>query len=105
MENALKYGGEDITIFVDEYLETENNIFFSFADNGTGIAPTHQTRIFERFYRIDKGRSRNNGGTGLGLAIVKNAVHFHHGDISVKTRKGGGAEFLFSLAKDVNQKA
>lgn len=101
MENALKYGGENITIFVDEYLETENNIFISFADNGVGIDPIHQPRIFERFYRIDKGRARNNGGTGLGLAIVKNAVLFHQGEISVKTRKGGGAEFLFSLAKDI----
>ncbi len=105
MENALKYGGENITIFIDEYLETENNIFISFADNGVGIDPIHQSRIFERFYRIDKGRARNNGGTGLGLAIVKNAVLFHQGEISVKNRKGGGAEFLFSLAKNITDES
>ena len=97
-DNAIAYsGGRDIYIRCIDVSSTMYTI--SFADNGIGVDNDHINHIFERFYRIDKGRSRKLGGTGLGLSIVKNAVLFHGGDIKVSNRKIGGLEFIFTLPK------
>ncbi|MCI5980672.1 MAG: ATP-binding protein, partial [Muribaculaceae bacterium] len=98
MVNAFNYSaGRDVTVKLVE--ETSDYYRFIFNDNGVGVAPDHLPRLFERFYRVDKGRSRSMGGTGLGLSIVKNAVLFHHGHIEVRNRKLGGLEFEFTLHK------
>lgn len=96
IDNAVAYSGATkikIKIFSSE----GNKLKISFADNGCGVPEEHLARIFERFYRIDKGRSRRAGGTGLGLSIVKNAVLLHGGSISVHNAIGGGLEFMFDL--------
>lgn len=94
IDNSIAYAGKGTTICI----MIEDNGIFRYYDNGPGIPEEHLSRIFERFYRIDKGRSRRLGGTGLGLAIVKNAVQLHGGSISAHNRKEGGLEFLFSLS-------
>lgn len=98
-ENSIAYAGEGSSIVVQALNETEEYCRFSFSDNGAGVDPLHLPHLFERFYRIDKGRSRKNGGTGLGLAIVKNAVLLHGGDISAKLSSTGGIEFIFTLER------
>ena len=96
-DNAIAYsGGRDIFV---RCTEEDKMYTISFYDNGIGVDNDHINHIFERFYRIDKGRSRKLGGTGLGLAIVKNAVLFHGGDISIANRRTGGLEFKITLPR------
>lgn len=96
VDNAVNYAGRGATIEVTA-AKQHGCWHFTFADNGVGIPAEHLPRIFERFYRIDKGRSRDKGGTGLGLSIVKNAVLLHGGSITVETPNTGGLVFKFSI--------
>lgn len=97
-DNALTYAGKGADILVR--CRTENAYYhFVFSDSGVGLSPEHLPHIFERFYRVDKGRSRKLGGTGLGLAIVKNAVVLHGGQIHATVGENGGLAFHFTLKR------
>lgn len=99
IDNALRHSsGRDLWIKLEK--ETSDSLTFSVEDNGIGIPEEHRPHIFERFYRVDAGRSRANGGTGLGLAIVKNALLAHGGSIFMESRAGGGARFVFTISKN-----
>ena len=80
--------------------EKDGKAFVSVADTGIGIAPEHQSRIFERFYRVDKSHSKASGGTGLGLSIVKHAVQYHHGTVELKSEEGKGTTISVLLPKE-----
>ena len=97
-DNAIAYAGEGTTMTL-EGREQGNKWHFIFRDNGQGVPQEHLPRLFERFYRVDKGRSRKMGGTGLGLAIVKNAVLLHGGTIRVSNLPEGGLKFEFTIKK------
>ncbi len=98
MSNAMTYsGGRNITIRLLE--NNDDYCRLSFFDDGQGVAPEHLPHLFERFYRVDKGRSRKLGGTGLGLSIVKNVVLLHRGTLSARLAESGGLEFVFTIAK------
>jgi len=98
-ENALAYsGGKNIYVSL---LSSEQGFYrLRFEDDGCGVEEEKLSRLFERFYRVDKGRSRQRGGTGLGLSIVKHAILFHGGTISVSNRPSGGLRFEFTLPQD-----
>lgn len=100
-ENAIAYsGGKNIYITLLELNSTECRIRFE--DDGCGVEEKQLSRLFERFYRVDKGRSRQKGGTGLGLSIVKHAVQFHGGTITASNRPEGGLRFDFSLGRGLD---
>lgn len=99
MENSLRYAGDGTEIHINCYNATPETLYFSVYDTGCGVPEEHLPRLFERFYRVTEGRTRDKGGTGLGLSIVRNAILFHHGDISVRNRKEGGLEYLFTLER------
>jgi two-component system OmpR family sensor kinase/two-component system phosphate regulon sensor histidine kinase PhoR len=98
VDNAVSYAGQGSVVEVSA-VEQPSHWRFTFKDNGIGIPAEHLPRIFERFYRIDKGRSRDMGGTGLGLAIVKNAVLLHGGNIAISNAEPSGLKFEFTLSK------
>lgn len=90
-DNAIKYNlpGGKVEIMIDR---KDEEAVLCVKDNGIGIAPEHQDRVFERFYRVDKSHSKSSGGTGLGLSIVKHAVQYHHGKLELKSEIGKGTE-------------
>ena len=97
-ENAIAYS-EGKNIYITLLENSKERVSVRFEDDGKGVRREQLPLLFERFYRVDKGRSRQKGGTGLGLAIVKHAVQFHGGTINVSNRPGGGLRFEFSLCK------
>ena len=96
VDNAIKYNKDNGQIWVDAYRENET-LILKVKDNGIGIPTEHHKRIFERFYRVDKGRSRNLGGTGLGLSIIKHIVNLYNGNIKMTSNPGEGTEFIISM--------
>lgn len=99
VENSIAYAGEGVGIVLEAYKESLDYYFIHYYDTGKGVADEYLSRLFDRFVRIDEGRSRQNGGTGLGLSIVKHSVLFHGGEIYAKNRAEGGLEYFFSLKK------
>ena len=98
-DNAIKYNVEGGSVKVSVGTEGGKAVV-SVADTGIGIAPEHQSRIFERFYRVDKSHSKASGGTGLGLSIVKHAVQYHHGTVELKSEEGKGTTIRVLLPKE-----
>lgn len=99
-DNAIKYNNPDgsVKVFV---AEENNGVRLSVQDTGIGIAPEHQNKVFERFYRVDKSHSKQSGGTGLGLSIVKHAVQYHHGKITIESEENNGT--TISVLFDTNE--
>jgi two-component system phosphate regulon sensor histidine kinase PhoR len=96
--NSIKYGKENGRTQIGLY-DMNENVLVEISDNGLGIDPKHLPRIFERFYRVDNGRSREQGGSGLGLAIVKHIIEAHNQTVNVRSAPGVGSTFGFTLKK------
>ncbi len=99
IENAIKYGDKAHNKVAIRFFDMDENYLIEVKDNGPGISEENLPRVFERFYRTDKGRSRDQGGTGLGLAIVKHIIGAHSQTITVRSKIGDGSTFAFTLAK------
>ena len=98
ISNSIKYGKKGGVTQIKFY-DMNNNMLIEVADDGIGIAEDSLNRLFERFYRVDKNRSREIGGTGLGLAIVKHILEGHNQQINVRSTVGVGSTFSFILEK------
>jgi two-component system sensor histidine kinase SenX3 len=96
IDNAIKFSPQGSIVKINSSVEG-GQVFLSVADNGPGIPLEHQSRVFERFYRVDDARSRETGGTGLGLAIVRHIALLHNGDVTVKSTEGTGSIFTLNL--------
>jgi two-component system phosphate regulon sensor histidine kinase PhoR len=96
--NSIKYGKQD-GISQVRFTDLYQHVVIEISDNGMGIAKHHLPRIFERFYRVDKGRSRDHGGTGLGLAIVKHIIEAHNETIDVISKVNEGTTISFTLKR------
>ncbi len=99
VENAIKYCGNDCTISTGCYVMDEGHVYIEISDNGPGISEEHLPRIFERFYRADRNKSREIGGTGLGLSIVKHIIEAHKHTVNVRSKPDVGSSFGFTLDK------
>ncbi len=98
LRNACNYSEQNEKIVINLFLDN-SEVILSVLDKGRGISMSDQERIFERFYRVDKGRSRALGGTGIGLSLVKHAVERNNGDIQLKSKLGEGSEFIVKFFK------
>lgn len=99
IDNSISYAGQHVEIDINNYMEDKDFVYFTYYDTGVGVDEKYLPRLFERFYRVNEGRTRDTGGSGLGLSIVKNAIHFHKGEVQVKNKVNGGLEFFFTLKK------
>ncbi len=98
-DNAIKYNADGGSVDVRVGAEG-GSACLTVRDTGIGIPPEHQSRVFERFYRVDKSHSKATGGTGLGLSIVKHAVAYHHGTIALKSEVGKGTEITVRFPQE-----
>jgi two-component system phosphate regulon sensor histidine kinase PhoR len=103
VHNAIKFNRENGSVMIRHERTERDRIIV--ADTGDGIPPEHIKRIFERFYRVDRARSREMGGTGLGLAIVKHLARAHNGEVSVQSTSGEGSTFVIELPANEVKKA
>src|SRR6185436_10161653 len=100
IENSIKYGRDDGRVAVGGQERADGKVEMWVRDDGPGIPADARDRVFERFYRVDRARSRETGGTGLGLSIVKHIVQAHGGEVWLKSQVGAGTTFFFTLPQE-----